>query len=78
VFTALAVREDVLPPTVNLEQVGDVEEGGDEERRARGLTVWDLNYVPNEKQERRVDVALSNSFGFGGTCASLCFKKFRE
>jgi 3-oxoacyl-[acyl-carrier-protein] synthase II len=65
-FSALAVKEDVLPPTINLDEPGDGEPG------------WDLNYIPNQKQEHKVDVAVSNSFGFGGTCASLCFKKFTE
>jgi 3-oxoacyl-[acyl-carrier-protein] synthase II len=69
VFTALVVRDNVLPPTVNLEQLGSGQEDD--------LREWDLNYVPISKQERTVDVALTNSFGFGGTCASLCFKKFK-
>jgi 3-oxoacyl-[acyl-carrier-protein] synthase II len=64
-FAALAVRDDVLPPTANLESPGD------------GDGVWDMNYVARVKQDARVDVAVSNSAGFGGTCASVVFKKFR-
>jgi 3-oxoacyl-[acyl-carrier-protein] synthase II len=64
-FSAMAVQQDVLPPTINLDDPGDGDEG------------WDMNYVAMHKQERKVDVVISNSFGFGGTCATLCFKKFR-
>ena len=63
VFSVLAIRDGVLPPTLNLSNVD--REGG-----------FECNYVPLEKQERRVDVVLSNSFGFGGTNASLCFRRF--
>jgi 3-oxoacyl-[acyl-carrier-protein] synthase II len=71
IFTALAVKNDVLPPTANLERPGPAgnEVNGKSEE-------WDMNYVPLEKQEHKVNVAISNSFGFGGTCASICFKKF--
>lgn len=65
VFTILAINSGVLPPTLNLENPGDPEEE------------FDCNYVPNEAQEQEVNVALSNSFGFGGTNASLCFTKYR-
>jgi 3-oxoacyl-[acyl-carrier-protein] synthase II len=64
IFSVLAVKENVLPPTINLDEVGDGDEG------------WDMNYVANKKQEKELNLAISNSFGFGGTCASLCFKKF--
>ncbi|KAL8665024.1 MAG: hypothetical protein Q9202_002580 [Teloschistes flavicans] len=70
-FSVLAIRDRILPPTLNLNELGD----GEGTKGAEG--VWDCNYVPREKQKRqKVDVVLSNSFGFGGTCASLCFKKF--
>lgn len=70
-FSVLAIRDRTLPPTLNLNEVGDVEGSKGEEG------IWDCNYVPREKQKRdKVDVVLSNSFGFGGTCASLCFKRF--
>ncbi|KAK4985039.1 Mitochondrial beta-keto-acyl synthase [Elasticomyces elasticus] len=64
IFTVLAVYQDVLPPTLNLVKPGDPAEE------------FDCNYVPKEAQDHRVDVAMSNSFGFGGTNASLCFAKF--
>jgi len=64
--TALAVAHGVVPPTVNLEEVdvgGDGADGGD---------VWAADrFVPRTARRRAVDVAVSNSFGFGGTNASL-------
>ncbi|WP_028486848.1 beta-ketoacyl-ACP synthase II [Thiomicrorhabdus chilensis] len=60
VFTALAIKEQKLPPTINLE---NPEEG------------CDLDYVANEARDAKVDFALSNSFGFGGTNASLVLGK---
>jgi 3-oxoacyl-[acyl-carrier-protein] synthase II len=59
-FSLLALHHGVLPPTVNLEN-GDPE--------------CDLDYVPNQAREARVTAALSNSFGFGGTNASLIFTR---
>ena len=67
IFCLLAMEHGVLPPTINLEVVGDSE---------ATICEFDLNYVPNVKQERRVNVVLSNSFGFGGTNASLCFRRY--
>ncbi|KAF8435270.1 thiolase-like protein [Terfezia claveryi] len=64
IFTILAVKENVLPPTLNLDHPGDPPEE------------FDCNYVPKAAQEKDVDVALTNSFGFGGTNASLCFAKY--
>jgi 3-oxoacyl-[acyl-carrier-protein] synthase II len=58
---ALAVRDQVLPPTINLDNP-DPE--------------CDLDYVPNHKRAASVNYALSNSFGFGGTNASLLFKRY--
>ncbi|KAI9760983.1 MAG: hypothetical protein M4579_001359 [Chaenotheca gracillima] len=66
IFTIMAIREGVLPPTLNLENLS--EPAGD----------FDCNYVPLTAQERTVDVALSNSFGFGGTSASLCFTRYKN
>lgn len=63
IFTILTLTDGILPPTINLDE-------RDEE--------FDLNYVPKEAQGRAIHVALSNSFGFGGTNASLCFRAFGE
>lgn len=60
VFTTLAIRDQVAPPTINL----DTPDEG-----------CDLNLVPHTAQEMKIDVALSNSFGFGGTNGSLLFSK---
>ena len=60
IFSILAIRDQVAPPTINLENPA-VESK--------------LDLAPNKKRERKIDVALSNSFGFGGTNASLVFKK---
>jgi 3-oxoacyl-[acyl-carrier-protein] synthase II len=60
-FTTLAIRDSKLPPTINYE-VEDPE--------------CDLDYVPNEPRDANVDVAVSNSFGFGGHNACVVFKKF--
>ena len=60
VFSALAVKRQIAPPTINLMQPG---EG------------CDLDYVPNTAREMNINVALSNSFGFGGTNATLVFKR---
>ena len=59
IFTVLAIRDQVAPPTINLD---DPEPG------------CDLNYVPHTAQERRIKVALSNSFGFGGTNGTVAFR----
>ena len=48
----------MMPPTINLEHQTDG---------------FDCNYAPNAAQDRKIDVALTNSFGFGGTNSSLCF-----
>ncbi|KAL7270436.1 Mitochondrial beta-keto-acyl synthase [Rhizina undulata] len=63
IFTVMAVKEDVVPPTLNLKNPGDPPEE------------FRCNYVPKVAQRRKVGVALTNSFGFGGTNASLCFAK---
>ena len=63
IFCALAIRDNIVPPTMNLEN--PIEEVGD------------FNLVPNQAQKRTVDVALSNSFGFGGTNASLILKRVK-
>jgi 3-oxoacyl-[acyl-carrier-protein] synthase II len=63
IFTVLAMRDGIAPPTINLENPG---EG------------CDLDYVPNTAREMQIDVALSNSFGFGGTNGTLVFSKLRN
>ena len=63
IFCALAIRDNIVPPTMNLEN--PIEEVGD------------FNLVPNQAQKKNVDVALSNSFGFGGTNASLILKRVK-
>jgi len=60
IFTILAIRDQVAPPTINLDNP-DAE--------------CDLNYVPHTAQEMGIDVALSNSFGFGGTNGTLVFRR---
>ncbi|TIN73558.1 MAG: beta-ketoacyl-[acyl-carrier-protein] synthase II, partial [Mesorhizobium sp.] len=61
IFSILAIRDNVAPPTINLDNP---------ERE----TAIDL--VPNKPRARQIDVALSNSFGFGGTNASLVFQRY--
>ena len=63
VFSVLAIAENVVPPTINYVEP-DPE--------------CDLDYVPNEARQAKVDLVLSNSFGFGGTNASLLFRKVGE
>ena len=60
IYTLLAMQKDVIPPTINLNNP-DPE--------------CDLDYVPNVARERKLDVCVSNSFGFGGTNATLIFEK---
>jgi 3-oxoacyl-[acyl-carrier-protein] synthase II len=61
VVTALAIKRGIIPPTINYENP-DPE--------------CDLDYVPNEAREGEVKIALSNSFGFGGTNAALLFRRY--
>ncbi len=60
VFSVMSIKEQIAPPTINLEHPG---EG------------CDLDYVPDTAREMKIDYALSNSFGFGGTNGTLIFKK---
>ena len=60
VFSVLAIRDQVLPPTINLDNPS---EG------------CDLDYVPHTARQAKVEVVLSNSFGFGGTNGTLVFKR---
>jgi 3-oxoacyl-[acyl-carrier-protein] synthase II len=63
IFTVLTIRDSILPPTINYD-TPDPE--------------CDLDYVPNVARKAQVNVALSNSFGFGGVNATLVFRKLRE
>ncbi len=60
VFTVMALRDQVIPPTINLD---------DPDPRC------DLDYVPGEARQAKLEVALSNSFGFGGTNGTLVFRR---
>lgn len=61
IFSVLAIRDQIVPPTINLENPS---------------VETDLDLVPNVAKKRTVDVALSNSFGFGGTNASLVMRRY--
>lgn len=60
IFSILAIRDQVAPPTINLDNPS---EG------------CDLNLVPHKKQPMKIEIAMSNSFGFGGTNGTLLFRK---
>jgi 3-oxoacyl-[acyl-carrier-protein] synthase II len=62
-FSVLAIKEGIIPPTINLDDVDPD---------------CDLDYVPNKAVKQKVDVAMSNSLGFGGHNASLVFKSFQQ
>lgn len=63
IFSVLAIRDQVAPPTINLDEP---DEG------------CDLDFVPHQAKPMPIDVAISNSFGFGGTNGSLVFRRFAE
>ncbi len=60
IFSVMALHTGIIPPTINLDTPG---EG------------CDLDYVPNTAREKRIDVAVSNGFGFGGTNGTLVFRR---
>jgi 3-oxoacyl-[acyl-carrier-protein] synthase II len=62
VFTALAIHHDIIPPTINLDNPSED---------------CDLDYVPHQAREIKVENAMTNSFGFGGTNATLIMSKYR-
>jgi len=63
IFSTLSIRDGIMPPTINLENK-DPE--------------CDLDYVPQKAREGKVDVVLSNAFGFGGSNAALVFRRFND
>ena len=60
IFAILAIRDQVVPPTINLHDPDDE---------------CDLDYVPHTARDMKIDVAMSNSFGFGGTNGTLIFRR---
>jgi 3-oxoacyl-[acyl-carrier-protein] synthase II len=62
-ITVLAIRDQIAPPTINLENPDPL---------------CDLDYIPNRSRPMRIDCALSNSFGFGGTNGSLVFRRYED
>jgi 3-oxoacyl-[acyl-carrier-protein] synthase II len=63
IFTILTIRDGIIPPTINYETPAPE---------------CDLDYVPNIARRAQVNIALSNSFGFGGVNAALVLRKFKE
>ena len=63
IFSLLAIRDGVAPPTINLDNPD---------------TDCDLDYVPNEARKMKIDIALSNSFGFGGTNGTVIFRRLTD
>jgi 3-oxoacyl-[acyl-carrier-protein] synthase II len=61
IFTILSIRDGIMPPTLNYEEADPQ---------------CDLDYIPNAARRKPLKVAISNAFGFGGTNATLVFKKF--
>jgi 3-oxoacyl-[acyl-carrier-protein] synthase II len=61
IFTVLSIRDQIAPPTINLDHVDPECEG--------------LDYVPHQARPMKIDIAISNSFGFGGTNGTLVFKR---
>ncbi|KUL96191.1 3-oxoacyl-ACP synthase [Bosea sp. WAO] len=61
IFSVLAIRDQILPPTINLDNPS---------------VETEIDLVPHKAKPRKIDVALSNSFGFGGTNASLVMRRF--
>jgi len=61
IFSILAIRDGIVPPTINLDDPDDE---------------CDLDYVPHAARDMRVDVTMSNSFGFGGTNGTLVFRRY--
>ncbi len=64
IFSVLAIRDGIIPPTINLTEVDPACTG--------------LDLVADQARKAEVRTVLSNSFGFGGTNASLVFKRYEE
>ena len=62
IFSILAIRDQIIPPTINLDNP---------------TPDCDLDYVPHSARDAKVGTVMSNSFGFGGTNASLVFTAYR-
>ena len=60
IFSVLAIRDNIAPPTINLDNPS---------------VETDIDLVPHKAKAMPIDIALSNSFGFGGTNASLVFRR---
>lgn len=65
IFSMMAIQDNVVPPTINFQE-------GDEDPEID----YKLNFTFNKRQERKIDVVLSNTFGFGGHNACLVFKRY--
>lgn len=63
IFAVLSIRDNIIAPTIHLKNQDEI---------------CDLDYVPNEAREKEVNVAMSNSFGFGGHNATLVFKRVED
>jgi 3-oxoacyl-[acyl-carrier-protein] synthase II len=63
VFTILSIHDQVAPPTINLDNPD---------------SECDLDYVPHTARDMKIDIALSNSFGFGGTNGTLIFRRLNQ
>ncbi len=63
IYSAMAIKTNIIPPTLNLDNPSEIAKG--------------MNLTPLKAQEREVKAAVSNSFGFGGTNASLVFKEYK-
>ncbi len=74
IFTVLALRDQKAPPTINLDNPGNPP--NPDNPNSTDEDYIDLNFVAHKYQELKMDYALSNSFGFGGTNASLLFKRY--
>lgn len=69
IFTLKSLKHNIIPPTLNLNNIGGSK--GDE-----GKQFERFDYVPNVAKEQVINIAVCNSFGFGGVNSSICFKKY--